>query len=203
MQKLKEHDIKIIYRNLNPTVQSAQEAVRAGADIVVATGFDEGGSLPNLTIGTFSIVPMLADAVDVPVLAAGGISTNRGFKSALALGAEGVYCGTLFLMSTESRMAPNVKEAVKKATARDLLTFRSLQAFYRSLPGALANELVRMDLAGATNEEIGKKMGGFSGLRVGMLEGDMNEEYVSVGNGITYINDVRPVADINRDIAGT
>ena len=150
MQKLKEHDIKIIYRNLNPTVQSAQEAVRAGADIVVATGFDEGGLLPNLTIGTFSIVPMLVDAVDVPVLAAGGISTNRGFKSALALGAEGVYCGTLFLMSTESRMAPNVKEAVKKATARDLLTFRSLQAFYRSLPGALANELVRMDLAGAT-----------------------------------------------------
>ena len=45
-------------------------------------------------------------------------------------------------------------------------------------------------------------MGGFSGLRVGMLEGDMNEEYVSVGNGITYINDIRPVADINRDIAG-
>ena len=199
-EDLKKHDVKIIYRPLNPTVESVQAAEKAGADIVVATGFDEGGSLPNLTIGTFSIVPMIVDAVSVPVMAAGGISTNRGFRSAMALGAEGVYCGTLFLMSEESRMADNVKAAVAKATARDLLTFRSLPAFYRSLPGELADELMRMDLAGATNEEIGKKMGGFSGLRVGMLEGDMNKGYVSVGNGITYLDKVRPVAEIMCDL---
>lgn len=195
-EDLKKHDVKIIYRPLNPTVEAVQAAEQAGADIVVATGFDEGGSLPSHTIGTFSVVPMIVDAVNIPVLAAGGISTNRDFRSALALGAEGVYCGTLFLMSEESRMADNVKAAVARATASDLLTFRSLPAFYRSLPGQLADELVRMDLAGASSDEIYKTMGGFSGLRIGMLEGDMNEGYVSVGNGITYLDKVRPVAEI-------
>lgn len=194
----KSHDVIIIYRPLNPSPENAHAAEKAGADILVATGFDGGGSLPDTTIGTFSIVPMIVDAVSIPVMAAGGVTTNRGFRSALALGAEGVYCGTVFLMSTESRMAENVKEAVKKATAKDLLTFCSLPAFYRSLPGTPADELMQMSLSGASNEEIGRRKGGFSGLRAGTLEGDMNKGYVSVGDGITYIHEVRPAAKIIR-----
>ena len=118
------------------------------------------------------------------------------FTAALALGAEGVYCGTAFLMSKESRMADNVKQAVLSANALDLLLFRTIPAYYRSLSGKLANELVAMDKAGATNEELGRKMGGFTKLRIGMLEGDTDGGYVSVGNGISFIHKILSVQQI-------
>ena len=99
-------------------------------------------------------------------------------------------------MSRESRMAENVKQAVLKANARDLLLFRTVPDYYRSLPGKLASELVAMDKAGATNEELGAKMGGFTNIRIGMLEGDMENGYVSVGNGITHIHEIRSAKEI-------
>lgn len=192
-----ERGIKIVYRALNPSPENTKAAEDAGADIIVATGFDEGGTLPNMILGTFAIVPLIVDAVDhTPIMAAGGIVDNRTFNAAIALGAEGVYCGTAFLMSKESRMADNVKQAVLKSSARDLMFFRTIPAYYRSLPGNLARELVAMDKAGASNEELGKKMGGFANLRVGMLEGDMDNGYVSVGNGISFIHEIRSVREI-------
>ena len=199
--EIKSHSIKFVYRSLNPSPAEAAFAEECGADIVVATGFDEGGTLPNMTLGTFSIVPLIVDAVkSVPVMAAGGIYDRRSFNAALALGAEGVYCGTAFLMSEESRMAANVKEAVLKANAKDLLLFRTIPAYYRSLPGALANKLVEMDRAGATNEELGKAMGGFANLRKGMLEGDMEGGYVSVGHAISFIHEIKSAAQIIADM---
>lgn len=196
-REFKERGIVIVYRSLNPSPDNAREAEEAGADIIVATGFDEGGTLPKQILGTFSIVPLIVDAVDhTPVMAAGGIADGRTVDAAFALGAEGVYCGTAFLMSTESRMAENVKLAVLKANAQDLLLFRTMPAYYRSLPGTLANELVKMDQAGASNEELGKKMGGFANLRVGMLEGDMDKGYVSVGNGISQIHEIKSAREI-------
>lgn len=203
-REFKDHGIKIVYRSLNPSPENAKAAEVAGADIIVATGFDEGSTLPGMVLGTFSIVPLIVDAVDhTPVMAAGGILDHRAFNAAMALGTEGVYCGTAFLMSEESRMARNVKESVLKANARDLLLFRTIPAYYRSLPGALANELVAMDKAGATNEELGRKMGGFANLRIGMLEGDMDKGYVSVGNGISHIHGIKPckaiVDELTRD----
>lgn len=191
-KEFKDHGIKIVYRSLNPSPENTRAAEAAGADIIVATGFDEGGTLPGQVLGTFSIVPLIVDAAEhTPVMAAGGIANRRAFNAAFALGAEGVYCGTAFLMSVESRMADNVKQAVLKADAQDLLLFRTIPAYYRSLPGNLANELVAMDKAGATNEELGKKMGGFANLRIGMLEGDMDNGYVSVGNGISHIHEIK------------
>ena len=97
-------------------------------------------------------------------------------------------------------MAANVKEAVLKANAKDLLLFRTIPAYYRSLPGGLANKLVEMDRAGATNEELGKTMGGFANLRKGMLEGDMENGYVSVGHAISFIREIKPVAQIIADM---
>ncbi len=136
--EFKEHEIKIVYRSLNPTPENARLAEKYGADIIVATGFDEGGTLPEKVLGTFSIVPLIVDSVEhTPVMAAGGIADYRTFNAAFALGAEGVYCGTAFLMSKESRMAENVKEAVLNANVQDLLLFRTIPAYYRSLPGSV------------------------------------------------------------------
>ncbi len=103
-------------------------------------------------------------------------------------------------MSKESRMAQNVKDAILKADAQNLLLFRTIPAYYRSLPGRLAIQLVAMDKAGASNEELGKKMGGFANLRKGMLEGDMDKGYVSVGHGISHIHDIKSVKEIIWDM---
>lgn len=114
-----------------------EEAIKGGVDILVATGFDEGGQVPSNVISTFSIVPLVVDAAKgrVPVLAAGGITEERTAKAAMALGAEGVFVGTAFLASKESRMADNIKDALIKSDANDMLLYRTQPAYYRSLTG--------------------------------------------------------------------
>ena len=89
---------------------------------------------------------------------------------------------------------------VSARASRVFLLFRTIPAYYRSLPGALANKLVEMDRAGATNEELGKAMGGFANLRKGMLEGDMEGGYVSVGHAISFIHEIKSSAQIIADM---
>ena len=112
IKELKAHGVTVVYRQITVTPQIAKKAEEAGADIIVATGMDEGGDLPGNNIGTFSIVPLIVDSVKIPVMAAGGITDRRTFNAAFALGAEGVFCGTLFLSSKEARIPQNVKDMI-------------------------------------------------------------------------------------------
>ncbi|RPH30195.1 nitronate monooxygenase [Buttiauxella warmboldiae] len=195
--QLKEAGIKIIYRDINPTPENTRLAEVAGADIIVATGFDEGGTLPGKALGTFSIVPLIADAVqNVPVLAAGGITDNRTARAAHALGASGVFAGSIFISTEESRVPQSVKDKIINSDGLDMLLFRTMPDYYRSLPGKLAEKLVQMDKAGASNEELGKTMGGLRGLRIGMLEGNTDEGYISLGTGIGSIREIKTVAQV-------
>jgi len=195
--ELKAAGIAIIYRDINPTPENTREAEHAGADIIVATGFDEGGTLPGNVLGTFSIVPMIVDAaVNVPVLAAGGIVDKRTARAAEALGAEGVFAGSVFISTLESRVPQSIKEKIVAANGLDLSLFRTLPDFYRSLPGKLTDKLVVMDKAGASKEEIADVMGGLRGLRLGMLEGNTDEGYISLGTGIGGIKTITSVADV-------
>lgn len=195
--ELKAAGITIIYRDINPTPENTREAERAGADIIVATGFDEGGTLPGTILGTFSIVPLIADAVEkVPVLAAGGIVDKRTARAAHALGAEGVFAGSVFISTEESRVPSSLKDKIVAANGLDLSLFRTVPDYYRSLPGTLTTTLVAMDNAGASKEELANTMGGLRGLRVGMLEGNTDDGYVSLGTGIGGIRKVASVADV-------
>jgi NAD(P)H-dependent flavin oxidoreductase YrpB (nitropropane dioxygenase family) len=116
--ELKEAGIAIIYRDINPTPENTRLAEEMGADIIVATGFDEGGTLPATVLGTFSIVPLIADAVKhVPVMAAGGITDNRTARAAHALGAEGVFAGSVFISTEESRVPQGSKRKLLPPTA--------------------------------------------------------------------------------------
>ena len=99
-KKIKENNGVIIHRPLNPNSENMREAESLGVDLLVATGYDEGGVIPSQQIGTFSIVPAMVDSVSIPVLAAGGINDKRGVKAAFALGASGVYIGTRFLLNS-------------------------------------------------------------------------------------------------------
>jgi enoyl-[acyl-carrier protein] reductase II len=200
--ELKSAGVSIIYRDINPTPENTRLAEAAGADIIVATGFDEGGTLPGKALGTFSIVPLIADAVqNVPVLAAGGITDRRTARAAHALGASGVFAGSIFISTEESRVPQSVKDKIIDSNGLDMLLFRTLPDYYRSLPGKLAEKLVQMDKAGASNEELGKTMGGLRGLRIGMLEGNTDEGYISLGTGIGSIRDVKSVAEMVDELA--
>ncbi|WP_161978473.1 NAD(P)H-dependent flavin oxidoreductase [Streptococcus sp. S784/96/1] len=190
--------IKVVFRADTPTVENTEEAIQGGADVIVATGFDEGGSVPEKIIGTFSIVPMIVDAAKgrVPVMAAGGIADERTARAAFALGAEGLFIGTAFLMSQESILAENIKQEATKANASDLLFYRAVPVYYRSLPGELPNKLLQLSNEGASLEEIHKAQSGFNGMRNGMLFGDLSKGFASFGLGISMIDKIEPVSVI-------
>ena len=193
-----ERDIKVIYRGHTPTVEDTERAIQAGVDIVVATGFDEGGTVPNKVVGTFSVIPMIVDAAKgrVPVLAAGGIADERTAQAAMVLGAEGLFVGTAFLLSEESIVAQNIKDQAVASDADDLLMYRTVPAFYRSLPGELPDKLLEMSKAGASEEEIYKAQHAYDGMRDGMLFGDLSKGFASFGLGISLIHAIEPVSVI-------
>lgn len=198
--KLKKHNIKIIFRPMTPTTENAKAAEKMGADVFVATGFDEGGTVPERIIGTFSIVPMIVDAINIPVIAAGGITDIRGVRAAFSLGAEAVYVGSALIATFENPAAENVKQYIVDSKAEDLILFRTLPTYYRSLPGKLAHELETMDNNGATKEELSKHMGGGKNMRLGMVEGDTENGYVSVGTGISSIQSIKSVNAVINDL---
>ena len=200
IKELKSHGVTVVYRQITITPDIAKKAEKAGADIIVATGMDEGGTLPNHNIGTFSIVPLIVDSVKIPVMAAGGITDKRTFNAALALGAEGVFCGSLFLSSTEARAPKNVKDLIVKTNATDIDFFRTTPYYYRSIPTPLSKKLVQMDKELKTREEIANAMHPMRNMKFGMLDGQVDVGYISVGLGVSMIHSIRPCKEIIDDM---
>lgn len=198
---LKDAGIKIVYRPLTPTIEDAKAAQAMGVDVYVVTGFDEGGTLPTSIIGTFTITPMIVDVLDIPVIAAGGIGDARGVASAFELGAEGVFLGSRFIPTVENPAAQSVKQMIVDSTAADLLLYRTLPAYYRSLPTPFAEKLVAMDNQGASREEIAKIGGSSSVIRIGMLEGNGEGGIITVGTGITPIQKIQTVQEVVDELA--
>lgn len=130
-------------------------------------------------------------------MAAGGITDSRTARAAHALGAEGVFAGSVFIGTEESRVPQSVKDKIINANGLDLLLFRTLPDYYRSLPGKLADKLVSMDKAGASNEELAQTMGGLRGL----LEGNTDEGYIALGTGIGNIRSIKSVAEVVNELA--
>lgn len=194
--KLKEAGVKIICRLPNPNLPDALKAQELGADILVLTGFDEGGTLPMKEVGSFSVLAEFVGKVDLPIMIAGGIADRQAVQAAFALGAEGVWIGTAFIATTECRANQRVKEWIVESNANDLLLFRTEPYYYRSLPTQLAKRCFEMSESGASRSEIAKVMNGGTGMRLGMLEGDFDHGYVSVGNGVTSIREICSVKDL-------
>lgn len=199
----KENKIKMIVRSWQPSVKDARTVEEQGADVYVATGFDEGGTLPGAVIGTFSIVPLIRDAVQIPICAAGGISDIRTVQAAFTLGADGVFLGSRLLPTVENPCAQNVKELIVNSTAEDLALFRVAPAYYRSLPTKIREKLIENDAAKPLEEAFeanGALMKGTSGMRIGMLEGDLENGYVSTGNGISMIHSIQTVEEVIHEL---
>lgn len=195
-QKIKEQGGILIHRELTPTPDAAKAAESEGADIIIATGYDEGGWLPQNQIGTLSIVPTIADAVDIPVMAAGGINDIRGVRAAFALGAEGVYVGTRFIVSNECPASDIAKQDILRTKAKDLLFVSAAQ---RSTPHQFAQKLADMYANGTPSAELEEKINQIDGLRPGMLEGRLDDGIVSVNTAIDLLDEVKPCATIIRE----
>jgi enoyl-[acyl-carrier protein] reductase II len=189
-RQIKDHNATLIHRELTPTPEAAKMAESEGADIIIATGYDEGGWIPQNQIGTFSIVPTIVDAVDIPVMATGGINDIRGVRAAFALGAEGVYVGTRFIVSEECPASDITKQDIIRSKAKDLVFVSSLQ---RSTPHKLARELESMYKNGMSPDEE-------MSLRPGMLEGKLDEGIVSVNTAIDVITEVKSCEDIVKEL---
>lgn len=200
LKRLKELGKIVVFREETPSVVNAKHAEELGVDIIVATGFDEGGGIPGREIGTIAIVPIIADAVNIPVLAAGGIVDNRGFKAALALDAEGVFCGTVFIASKESFASEAAKQDIVDSESFDLIFYRALPYYWRATPHALAKSLkVESDKA-TPLLEMYKLMGGTSSLRISQLEGNMEDGINSTNSAVSLIKSIRPCKDIIEDM---
>lgn len=191
LQKIKALGKTLIFREETPTVENAVKAQADGADVIVATGYDEGGGVPGREIGTIAIVPIISEAVDVPVLAAGGIVDSRGFNAALALGAQGVYCGTAFITSEESFAHPDAKMDIVNHSSFDLIMYRALPFVWRATPHELSRMLKEKSDEGLSLMEMYKLMGGTTSLHIAQKNGDLEHGINSVSTAISLIKEVR------------
>ena len=137
---IKERQGLLVHRPLTPTIENMKRTEDFGADIAVATGYEEGGHIPRSKWGTFTIVPVMADLLTIPVMAAGGINDRRGVKAAFALGAEGVFVGTRFVVTQEWPASAIAKERIIAATYAYLLTVSKV---HRSVATSCESELER------------------------------------------------------------
>ena len=176
MPMWKVHGIKVI--PVVPSVAIAIRMVRGGADALVAEGTEAGGHIGELT--TMALVPQVVDAVDVPVIAAGGIADGRGLAAAFMLGADGVQVGTRFLSATECNIHPNYKQKIIAAKDIDtIVTGRSTGHPVRILKNKLAREYVRLEAGKASIEELEKL--GAGALARAVVDGDMDYGSVMAG----------------------
>jgi len=179
------------------SVAYAKRVAKQGADAVVAEGMEAGGHIGDLT--TMVLVPQIASAVDIPVIAAGGIADGRGVAAAFALGASGVQLGTRFICCTECTAHDNFKRAVLEARDRDTaVTGRSTGHPVRCLRNKLTVEFERMEHENAPVEEIERL--GVGKLRGGIIDGDLEWGSLMAGQSSGMVKDIRPAAEIIQSL---
>jgi NAD(P)H-dependent flavin oxidoreductase YrpB (nitropropane dioxygenase family) len=178
-------------------VRQAQKAEAIGADAVMAVGQEGGGHLGRDDIGTFVLIPRVASALNIPVLASGGIGDGRGLAAALALGAEGIEMGTRFIATKECVHAHFAyKEALLKATEHDTSVIkRTLGTPARVVRTKGADEILAKELAGVGYEGLKEFISGARN-RAFIYEGDEEQGFGWAGQVVGLIDDVPTVKEL-------
>ena len=172
----KSHGIKVI--PVVPSVAIAKRMEKFGADAVIAEGMESGGHIGQTT--TMSLVPQVVDAVNIPVIAAGGIGDGRGIAASFMLGAVGVQMGTRFLVSNECNVHKNYKEKVLKAKAIETeVTGTSTSHPVRVLRNKLTREYIKIEKSNSNSEKLESLTRG--ALRKAVIEGDTENGSVMAG----------------------
>ncbi len=189
----------IIVIHVVSSVKFALKAQNAGVNAIVAEGFEAGGHNGRDETTTLTLIPMVKEKINIPLLAAGGIATGRAMLATMVLGADGVQVGSRFVASVESSAHQNFKDEVVKAKEGDTqLTLKEL-APVRLLKNKFYNDLKTLYTTAPTPEEL-KKLLGRARAKKGMFEGDLIEGELEIGQIAGLIHKVKPVAEIINDM---
>lgn len=194
---LKEKGITVVH--VVSSVKFAKKAEQAGVDAVVAEGFEAGGHNGREETTTFVLIPLVREAVSIPLIAAGGIATGRGMLAAEVLGADGVQIGSRFAASAESSAHEKFKQVIVDAGEGDtLLTMKQLTPV-RLVRNKFFQQVVEAEQRGASVEEM-KQLLGRARAKKGMFEGDLDEGELEIGQVAAAIREVKPAAEILTEI---
>ena len=195
MELWKNAGVKVI--PVVASVAMAKLMERAGADAVVAEGMESGGHIGSAT--TMTLVPQVADEVQIPVIAAGGIGDGRGLAAALLLGAAAVQMGTRFVVASESIVHDNYKQKIIKAKDIDSeITGASTGHPIRSLRNKMTREYLKLEQSGADFMELEKLTLG--SLRKAVMDGDVEYGTVMAGQIAGMVSKVQPCKDMIEEI---
>ncbi len=195
MDKLKAAGILVI--PVVPSVALAKRVASMGADMVIVEGTEAGGHVGEST--TMTLVPQVVDAVDIPVIAAGGIADGRGVAAALTLGASGVQIGTLLMTSDECPIHQNYKSAIIDAKDNDTVVIgRSIASPIRTLRNAMTQAYLQLEKDGADKETLEHFVTG--ALKRAVEEGDMLRGSMMMGQIAGLIKETRPLQEILDDL---
>lgn len=180
-----------------PTVALAKRMEKLGADAIIVEGTEAGGHIGELT--TMALLPQIVDAVDIPVIAAGGIADGRGFLAALALGAKGVQLGTRFICTDECIVHENYKNAIIKSGDRDaVVTGRSTGHPVRSIKNKFVRNFTKLEKENVSAEELEKV--GTGALQKAAIEGDIDNGTIMAGQISSLIKDIKCCESVIKDI---
>ncbi|HEY9487038.1 MAG TPA: nitronate monooxygenase [Chryseosolibacter sp.] len=194
---LKDKGLTVVH--VVSSVKFAKKAAEAGSDAVVAEGFEAGGHNGREETTTMVLIPMVADAVTIPVIAAGGIADGRTMLAAEILGAEGVQVGSRFAASLESSAHDRFKQRITTSTEGDtILTLKQLTPV-RMIRNTFYEQVEEAEKRGATVEEL-RSILGSRRSKLGIFEGDIEEGELEIGQVSAAIRKIQPAEEILKEI---
>ena len=194
---LKEKGITVVH--VVSSVKFAKKAEDAGVDAVVCEGFEAGGHNGREETTTFTLIPMVKQNVNIPVIAAGGIASGRGVLAAMVLGADGVQIGSRFAATVESSAHDNFKNTIVDVKDGDThLTLKEL-APVRLVKNKFYNEVQALYQQNPSIEDL-KELLGRARAKKGMFEGDLDNGELEIGQIAGAINDIKPAKEVLEDI---
>ncbi len=196
-QKLKDEGIKVVHVIAN--TKFAQKAENAGVDAIVAEGFEAGGHNGREETTTMTLIPMIKNVCNIPLIAAGGIATGRGMLAAMSLGADGVQIGSRFAVALESSAHKNFKDIIidtKEGGTR--LSMKNLVPV-RLIKNEFAEKIHEAELLGKPSSELLEILGK-GRAKLGMFEGDMIEGELEIGQVAALINEIKLSKEIIDEI---
>ena len=194
---LQEHGIIVVH--VVSSVKFALKSQEAGVDAVVAEGFEAGGHNGRDETTTFTLIPMVREKLEIPLIAAGGIATGRGMLAAMVLGADAVQIGSRFVASAEASSHIKFKEMVVNAQEGDTkLTLKEL-APVRLLKNKFFEDIETLYQKSPSKEEL-QQLLGRARAKKGMFEGDLIEGELEIGQISGLIKTIKPAAEIVKEI---
>ena len=195
--RLKENGITVVHVVAN--VKFAKKCEEAGVNAIVAEGFEAGGHNGFEETTTMTLIPQIREAVELPLIAAGGIASGRTMLAALALGANGVQVGSRFAASEESSGHKNFKNAIVETVDGNTKLVLKKIVPVRLIKNEFFQRVQEAEDRGATAEEL-REILGRARAKKGMFEGDLQEGELEIGQVSGYIHDIKPVSRIIDDM---